>query len=209
MCGIAGVVGPKDSRADVAAVKKMTAVLARRGPDDEGIRAWDGAVLGHRRLAIFDLSAAGNQTMLTPDGAVGVVFNGAIYNFRELRDELTASGYKFVSQTDTEVLLHGYLSWGIDRLVGRLRGMFAFGLWDDRTRKLYLVRDRVGVKPLVYAVRGSAIAFASTVRALASAGFANELDEDSVREAQLWYLVVLESWLRHERGLVVNRQAIA
>jgi asparagine synthase (glutamine-hydrolysing) len=182
MCGIAGVIGAKDSGAASASVKTMMAVLARRGPDSEGIASWDGAVLGHRRLAIFDLSDAGKQPMVTLDGTVGVVFNGAIYNFRELRDELLASGYKFASHTDTEVLLHGYVSWGLDRLVHRLRGMFAFALWDDRTRRLYLVRDRLGVKPLVYTVQQGAIAFASTVRALSVSGLTGDLDEDSVRE---------------------------
>src|SRR5262245_20917791 len=108
MCGIAGVVGLKDPEVGLATVRHMISILARRGPDGEGIKCWDGAILGHRRLAIFDLSAAGSQPMVTPDGLVGVVFNGAIYNYRELRDELRASGYSFVSQTDTEVLLHGY-----------------------------------------------------------------------------------------------------
>jgi asparagine synthase (glutamine-hydrolysing) len=182
MCGIAGVVGLKDSRAAFAAVKRMTTALAKRGPDGEGSSSWPGTVFGHRRLAIFDLSEAGRQPMLTPDGEAGVVFNGAIYNFRELRAELLASGLQFVSQTDTEVLLQGYRRWGLDGLVHRLRGMFAFALWDNRAHRLYLVRDRLGVKPLIYAVRDGAIAFASTVRGLAMAGFAGELDPDSIRE---------------------------
>ena len=182
MCAIAGVVGFKDSQGAGIAVKKMVAALARRGPDGEGIFAWEGATFGHRRLAIFDLSAAGRQPMLTPDGAVGTVFNGAIYNFRELRDELIAHGYNFASQTDTEVLLHGYVQWGIDELVRRLRGMFAFALWDSKNRRCYLVRDRLGVKPLVYVARAGALAFASTVRGLTLAGFADELNGESVRE---------------------------
>src|SRR5262249_31799766 len=152
-------------------LRRMTGSLARRGPDGEGAMYWDSAVFGHRRLAIFDLTDAGRQPMATPDGRVGVVFNGAIYNYLELRDELRASGYSFVSQTDTEVLLHGYSRWGLDELVYRLRGMFAFALWDDQARKLYLVRDRLGVKPLVYAVKDGVFAFASTVRALSRAGY--------------------------------------
>ena len=111
-----------------------------------------------------------------------MVFNGAIYNFHDLRDELIGRGCSFVSDTDTEVLLHGYREWGIDGLVQRLRGMFAFALWDDRAQRLLLVRDRLGVKPLVYARNGRSIAFASTVRALRSSGFAGELDADAVVE---------------------------
>ncbi|HEV7843286.1 MAG TPA: asparagine synthase (glutamine-hydrolyzing), partial [Pyrinomonadaceae bacterium] len=118
----------------------------------------------------------------SPDGAVGVVFNGAIYNFQELRRELATRGFRFKSNTDTEVLVHGYREWGIDGLVRRLRGMFAFGLWDEPKRKLFLVRDRLGVKPLVYSMRGSEIAFASTVRALCSSRFAGEMDEAAVAE---------------------------
>jgi asparagine synthase (glutamine-hydrolysing) len=180
MCAIAGVVGSKDPQVGVTAVEKMLSILARRGPDGEGVKSWEGVTFGHRRLAIFDLSAAGSQPMVTPDEAVGVVFNGAIYNYRELRDELRLNGYSFRSSTDTEVLLHGYLEWGLDRLVGRLRGMFAFALWDDRVRKLYLVRDRLGVKPLVYAATQQALAFASTVRGLLVAGYSGDLDEEAV-----------------------------
>ena len=159
----------------------MTCALARRGPDGEGLEAWPACVLGHRRLAIFDLSAAGRQPMRTPDAQVGVTFNGAIYNFRALRRELEARGVSFHSQTDTEVLIEGYRAWGIDELVKRLRGMFAFGLWDERAQKLFLVRDRLGVKPLIYtSTPDNRIAFASTVRALKSAGLVGELDEQAV-----------------------------
>jgi asparagine synthase (glutamine-hydrolysing) len=181
MCGIAGIAGIEDTRGARDAVRLMTCALARRGPDGEGSETWRTCVLGHRRLAIFDLSAAGHQPMLSRDGAVGVTFNGAIYNFRELRRELEARGTRFHSQTDTEVLVEGYRAWGIDKLVERLRGMFAFGLWDDHARKLFLVRDRLGVKPLVYATtHGGGIAFASNVRALKRARLVGEIDEQSV-----------------------------
>lgn len=182
MCGIAGLIGPVRGARAHDAVRGMVGALARRGPDGEGIEAWDGAVLGHRRLAIFDLSAAGRQPMVSPDRGVGVVFNGAIYNFRELRTDLKSRGYAFRSNTDTEVLVHGYRAWGIDGLVGRLKGMFAFGLWDDTDRKLFLVRDRLGVKPLAYALRDGQIAFASTVRALRHGGLAEDIDEEAVLE---------------------------
>src|SRR5688500_4621811 len=150
MCGIAGLVSPADPLTNELAVRRMTASLARRGPDSEGIEAWDGVVLGHRRLSILDLSDAGRQPMLSLDRSVGVVFNGAIYNFKALRSELQSRGFRFRTSTDTEVLVHGYRAWGIDGLLQRIRGMYAFGIWDNRARKLFLVRDRLGVKPLVY-----------------------------------------------------------
>lgn len=182
MCGIAGLVGFGEGRAALERVHRMVRALERRGPDGEGFEVWPEAVLGHRRLAIFDLSNAGRQPMLSTDKAVGVVFNGAIYNWRALRLELEALGYAFRSQTDTEVLIHGYREWGIDGLVGRLRGMFAFGLWDDCERKLFLVRDRLGVKPLLYSVNDNRIAFASTARALKAGIFGSEIDEQAVAE---------------------------
>ncbi|HEY0100191.1 MAG TPA: asparagine synthase (glutamine-hydrolyzing) [Pyrinomonadaceae bacterium] len=186
MCGIAGLVIAQDSRAAAGddAVARMIRSLARRGPDGEGVERWPhGSALGHRRLAIFDLSEAGRQPMLSKDGTVGLVFNGAIYNFRELRAELEARGCRFVSQTDTEVLVEGYREWGIDALVGRLHGMFAFGLWDERAQKLFLVRDRLGVKPLVYAsAPGGRLAFASNVRALRAAGMTGEIDAEAMVE---------------------------
>jgi asparagine synthase (glutamine-hydrolysing) len=182
MCGIAGIAGAFDPEWAKAAVGKMTRELAHRGPDAEGVYAWDGAVLGHRRLSIFDLSDAGRQPMVSSDGAVGVVFNGAIYNFLELRAELESRGCTFRSRTDTETLLHGYREWGIDRLVSRLRGMFAIGLWDQRAGRLFLVRDRLGVKPLVYVPLPGGIAFASTVRALRATGHCDAVDEQAMVE---------------------------
>lgn len=182
MCGIAGFVSTEKIDNAEQRVAAMVQSLARRGPDGAGVENWHRAALGHRRLSIFDLSEAGRQPMTSPDGIVGVVFNGAIYNFRELRVELEARGYSFRSNTDTEVLIHGYRAWGLDKLVARLRGMFAFGLWDDSSGQLFLVRDRLGVKPLVYAVRDGQLAFASTVRALRAGGFVEEIDEQSVAE---------------------------
>ncbi|MDQ1525037.1 MAG: hypothetical protein QOE47_2961 [Pyrinomonadaceae bacterium] len=162
----------------------MIRALARRGPDGAGLESWPhGTALGHRRLAIFDLSEAGRQPMLSEDGSVGIVFNGAIYNFRELRAELETRGHRFHSQTDTEVLVEGYREWGMDALVSRLHGMFAFGLWDERAQKLFLVRDRLGVKPLVYAKAADGrLAFASNVRALRAAGMLGEIDAASIVE---------------------------
>ncbi len=185
MGGIAGFIGEANTNAARVAVGRMIGALARRGPDGEGIQVWPNAALGHRRLAIFDLSNAGRQPMLSPDGEVGVVFNGAIYNFPDLRRELLDSGHEFRSQTDTEVLINGYLEWGLDAMVKRLKGMFAFGLWDNRARKFFLVRDRLGVKPLLYAYRNGQLAFASTARALRAAGLAGlaeEIDDQALAE---------------------------
>jgi len=182
MCGIAGLVGVTDRDTAKHRVRQMMSTLTRRGPDGEGLKSWASAVLGHRRLAIFDLSESGAQPMLSPDSSVGIVFNGAIYNFRELRSELETQGYHFKSHTDTEVLLHGYDFWGLDKLLEKIRGMFAIALWDDRKRTLFLVRDRLGVKPLIYTVQNGHIAFASTVRALRAAGFVDQIDDLAVAE---------------------------
>jgi asparagine synthase (glutamine-hydrolysing) len=149
---------------------------SRRGPDDAGVHSWSEATLGHRRLSIFDLSNAGHQPMVSPNGQVGVVFNGAIYNFRELRTELERAGYRFRSRTDTEVIVHGYAEWGVVELAKRLHGMFAIAIYDATTETLHLVRDRIGVKPLVYVERDGGIWFASTARALRVADVVSEVD---------------------------------
>jgi asparagine synthase (glutamine-hydrolysing) len=182
MCGIAGYVTGKPAEIAESAVRRMMGAMPRRGPDSEGLNAWPGAVLGHKRLAIIDLSPGGHQPMLSEDGNTGVVFNGCIFNFREIRAELEGLGQRFRSQCDTEVLLRGYREWGIDALVERLHGMFAFAVWDYPRRRLTLARDRLGVKPLVYAARDGEIAFASTVRALRSAGFGDAMDPQAVLE---------------------------
>ena len=186
MCGIAGFVssltrGTK-TLDPASPTRLMMAAMARRGPDAQGLERWPGAALGHRRLAILDLSPGGNQPMLSDDGQTGVVFNGCIYNFQELRRELELGGEKFRSHCDTEVLLHGYRSWGIDRLVSRLHGMFAFGIWDNARRRLILVRDRLGVKPLVYWTGNGAVAFASTIAALQAADLGGGIDPHAVIE---------------------------
>ncbi|MFY9724699.1 MAG: asparagine synthase (glutamine-hydrolyzing) [Bryobacteraceae bacterium] len=182
MCGIAGYASMVCPQATEPAVRAMVRALARRGPDSEGVEHWDCATLGHRRLAILDLSEAGSQPMLSDDRQVGVVFNGCIYNFRELRRELESRGNRFRSDCDTEVLLHGYREWGIDALVSRLRGMFAFAVWDNPRRVLTLARDRLGVKPLVFCTRQGEIAFASTITALRSADLGGGIDPQAVLE---------------------------
>ncbi len=182
MCGIAGFVGEFETHYGEQVVRCMTQSMALRGPDAEGLESWPGATFGHRRLSIFDLSDLGKQPMLSPDRQIGVVFNGAIYNFHELRLELEAAGYQFRSRTDTEILVHGYRHWGIHKMIPKLRGMFAIGIWDAPNRKTFLFRDRLGVKPLLYTVNDGKLAFASTARALRDAGFAPTIDENGITE---------------------------
>jgi asparagine synthase (glutamine-hydrolysing) len=182
MCGLAGVIGDADKERSRAIVSTMMSSLRRRGPDGEGLEQWPRATLGHRRLSIFDLTPAGRQPMLSADGQVGLIFNGAIYNFLELRSELEQCGGRFRSRTDTEVLLQGYASWGVDKLVARLRGMFAIAIWDNQKQQLYLIRDRLGVKPLLYHIHHGVLAFASTARALHQGGITRELDSTALAE---------------------------
>jgi asparagine synthase (glutamine-hydrolysing) len=189
MCGIAGLVARPHVEPDEHRVAAMVDALARRGPDGHGLHRWGSAVLGHRRLAILDLSERGRQPMLSDDGAIGVVFNGAIYNYRDLRAELQRMGCRFRSTTDTEVLLHGYRAWGVDALVARLAGMFAFAIWDDHERQLFLVRDRLGVKPLAFSCNCDSIAFASTVGSLRAGGFGGELDAQALADYLEWGVV--------------------
>jgi asparagine synthase (glutamine-hydrolysing) len=163
MCGIAGLAAPGGLTAED--VTPLVATLVHRGPDAHGIWSDGLCALGHRRLAIIDVSAAGRQPLASADGAVQVVFNGEIYNYRELRDELTACGHRFRTRTDTEVIVEAYREWGTG-VVSRLDGMFAFGLWDARARRLMLARDRVGKKPLYYAWHGDRFLFASELQAL-------------------------------------------
>jgi asparagine synthase (glutamine-hydrolysing) len=145
----------------------MLATLAARGPDGEGTQALAGGrvALGHRRLSIIDLSEHGAQPMANEDGSVWLSFNGEIYNFRELRKQLELEGHRFRSASDSEVILHAYEEWG-DACVERLRGIFAFGLWDERRQRLLLARDRLGVKPLYYWPHDDGIVFASQPRAI-------------------------------------------
>ncbi|MBK9063686.1 MAG: asparagine synthase (glutamine-hydrolyzing) [Acidobacteria bacterium] len=181
MCGIAGSarrLGPVDP----GAVRAMRDAMAHRGPDDSG--EWFSADrrvgLGHRRLAIIDLGPGGHQPMVDPGTGAVISFNGEIYNYRELRDELLTLGDRFVTNSDTEVLLAAYRRWGADCL-SRLNGMFAFGIFDPRDEALLLARDRAGEKPLVYRLEGGALAFASELKALLAApGAPRRLDPESL-----------------------------
>jgi len=165
MCGIAGHLS-FGAPPDEALVAQMACRLSHRGPDGSGVAVHGPVAFGHRRLAIIDLSPAASQPMFDTTGQFWIVFNGEIYNYRELRAELVSAGARFKTQSDTEVILEAYKQWGADCLI-RLNGMFAFALWDDRARTLLLARDRLGKKPLYYHVRrDGGIVFASEIKAI-------------------------------------------
>jgi len=169
MCGIAGIFRADKGTVNelhLAQVKRMVSHLEVRGPDDQGISRGGSSVLGHRRLAILDLSAAGHQPMRLTNGPTEVVYNGEIYNFRELRRELQQHDCAFRSESDTEVLLHGERVWGLDGLLERVRGMYAFALVNHETGRIVLARDPMGKKPLFYAVGEGTLYFASSALAL-------------------------------------------
>ena len=170
MCGIAGIVRTRGgSEGARLGVQQMCSQMSRRGPDAEGIWEGDGAVLGHRRLAILDLDTRANQPMASNEGRYLIVFNGEIYNFRELRRPLEAEGLVFHTTSDTEVLLALFAREG-ERMLPRLRGMFAFAIWDTHLQELFLARDPYGIKPLYYSATKSCFIFASQVKALLASG---------------------------------------
>ena len=174
MCGIAGIVDAgRGGLAEESILRRMCDVIAHRGPDDEGFYVSGGVGLGMRRLSIIDLST-GHQPISNEDGTVWIVFNGEIYNFIELRDELRARGHVFRTNTDTEAIVHLYEAFGSD-CVRRLRGMFAFAIYDVRNKSLLLARDRLGKKPLHYAFHGERLLFGSEIKSLLEA--ASELAE--------------------------------
>lgn len=165
MCGICGIFNLNGDPVEHRHIKAMADSLAHRGPDDEGIFIDVNIALGHRRLAVLDVSPAGHQPMTTADGQIVIVYNGEIYNFLEIRRELEGLGYHFKSRGDTEVLLNAYNEWGID-VVQRLNGMFAFAIWDGRTKTLYLARDRFGIKPLYWTKIGDTFLFGSEIKSI-------------------------------------------
>jgi asparagine synthase (glutamine-hydrolysing) len=182
MCGIAGIFNLNGEPVSPVTLRKMTDAIAHRGPDGEGFYIDSFLGLGHRRLAIIDLSPAGHQPMMSSDGQYITSYNGEIYNFQELRAELQARGYHFRSRSDTEVLLYSYIEWG-EECVGRFNGMFAFALWDRTRQELFLARDRYGIKPLYYSLQGNAFLFGSEVKAiLAHPAYQVDLDKEALLE---------------------------
>ena len=187
MCGVCGHVRLNHQPVEEQSIRAMCAAIALRGPDDAGVRThaeggpgirWG---LGHQRLSILDLSCAAHQPMANEDGTIWLTYNGEIYNYPELRRELELKGHRFRSDADTEVLIHLYEEEGVES-VRRLNGMFAFGLWDEKRQRLWLCRDRLGIKPLVYSWDGSRLLFASEIKALLVDPAVNrELDREALR----------------------------
>ena len=183
MCGISGLfdtLGTRDFARDLAT--RINNIQAHRGPDEDDVHLEPGLALGHRRLSVIDL-ATGKQPLFNEDGSVGIVFNGEIYNYRELVPELKALGYRFRTRSDTEVIVHAWQAWG-EACLHRLRGMFAFALWDRKQQTLFLARDRMGVKPMHYAwLPDGSFIFGSELKVLtAHPGFARDIDPLAVED---------------------------
>jgi asparagine synthase (glutamine-hydrolysing) len=169
MCGITGIVASDGLRPDDRErVLRMRDIIAHRGPDDTGLYVDDRAALGHRRLSIVDL-AAGHQPLANEDQTVWIVFNGEIYNHRQVREQLESAGHRYATRSDTETIVHAYEQWG-DAAVEHLRGMFAFAIWDTANRRLLLARDRLGVKPLYWAKAGDRLLFGSEIKTILESG---------------------------------------
>lgn len=187
MCGINGILGLKDSAFAKGKVQAMNIAMKHRGPDDEGLFVNEEIVLGHRRLSIIDLSAAGHQPMSSYDGRFQIVYNGELYNFKELKFELTRvisgsnqQAYFFQTNTDTEVIIAAYARWG-EECVNHFNGMYAFAIWDNLKKELFIARDRLGIKPLYYFYTNNILAFSSEIRSLlASELIPRKLDENSL-----------------------------
>jgi len=191
MCGVVGLVrtgGSPLGEAELALVRRMNAAQRHRGPDDEGVTLAGDAVLGSTRLAILDLGPAGHMPMASEDGRAWIAYNGEVYNHAALRAELEAEGHRFRSRTDTEVVLAALRAWGAGCL-SRLRGMFAFALWDEGRRELLLARDRLGIKPLYWAQVAGRLLFASEIKALSAALERPTLDVHALLEWSLYQTV--------------------
>lgn len=203
MCGIAGIIhfeGLQD--ASNKTVQSMLDVLRHRGPDGEGLYCDRQLAFGHRRLAILDLSDNGKQPFISRDGRFVITYNGEIFNYKELRSELEMLGYIFHSETDTEVLLYMYEQYG-ENALDRLNGMFAFAVWDKHRQKLFIGRDRVGIKPLYYAIYKDTLYFASEPKAIFTAGVPADLNEDAFTELLLFrYIAGEQTTFQHIRRLL-------
>ncbi|MEY4504007.1 MAG: Asparagine synthetase, partial [Pseudomonadota bacterium] len=177
MCGIVGFLGEhKDAK---SIIENMTNALIHRGPDEQGIYSKGMAHLGHTRLSVIDL-AAGAQPLENEDGTIWTVFNGEIYNYKELRAELLALGHIFKTNTDTEVIIHGYEEYG-ENIVNRLRGMFAFAIWSEKENRLFVTRDPFGIKPFYYSLTDKFFVFASELKAIMKFdGVSKEIDLESI-----------------------------
>jgi len=182
MCGINGILHlQSQKKIDERVLTRMRESLEHRGPDDKGLFVQDNIGLGHRRLSIIDVSAAGHQPFSSDDGRYVMVFNGEIYNYKDFQPELKAKGHEVRTGSDTEVLLKLFALYGLEMLC-RLNGMFAFAVWDKAEKKLTVVRDRMGVKPLYYSFHNETFYFASEQKALFTAGVPLRIAQDGLEE---------------------------
>src|SRR5438105_7049525 len=188
MCGIAGFIDVQRSRDDAEQlIDRMCQIIRHRGPDDQGTWVGDGAALGMRRLSIIDL-AGGHQPIFNEDQSILVVFNGEIYNYRELQQELEERGHHFATKSDTETIVHAYEEYG-DDCVKHLRGMFTFALWDRKRQRLLAARDRFGKKPLNYYWDGQRLIFGSEIKSLLEAGIPRTINHSALDEYLLYRYV--------------------
>ena len=186
MCGIAGIYNLNGDRINKDLIKNVVRYIAHRGPDDEGVFCEENIALGHRRLSIIDLSEAGHQPMYSDEGRYVIVYNGEVYNFKELRSLLEKRGCRFKSHSDTEVILKAYIEWG-DSAFALFNGMFAFAIFDRRERTLLIVRDRFGIKPLYYFHDGIRFVFASEIKSILATGFSNNKVNNQALSEYIWY----------------------
>jgi asparagine synthase (glutamine-hydrolysing) len=183
MCGIVGIWNYDGQPVDERRLIEARDTMIKRGPDDSGLWVAKNIGFAHRRLSIIDLSSGGHQPMVSKDGSTAIVFNGEIYNFKDVRDDLEKDNVKFSSKSDTEVLLEGYMKWGPAKLFRRCRGMWAIAIWDGRSRKIVLARDRFGKKPLFFKNDSKKLIFASTLNAVRNlSSNENEIDEEALDE---------------------------
>jgi asparagine synthase (glutamine-hydrolysing) len=171
MCGICGIYGLEQIESPETLIHRMNQKMEHRGPDASGSFVHENVALGHRRLSIIDLNSVANQPMHSTDGELTLVFNGEIYNYREIKSQI--DNYTFITNSDSEVILAAYQKWGINA-IQRFNGMFAFALWDNRKKQLFVVRDRLGIKPLYYSQQNHSLVFASEIRALLASGLVNK-----------------------------------
>lgn len=202
MCGIVGLINLNGDSISPVLLQRMTDAIAHRGPDGEGHWIEQNVGIGHRRLAVIDLSSAGHQPMLSSDGRWILTYNGEIYNFRELRVELEALGHRFHSDTDSEVVLYSVAQWGPDAF-SRFNGMFACAVWDRQERRLLLARDRYGIKPLYYSSQGNQFAFASESKAITSnKSFRRELNKEALVEYFTFQNILTDQTLMKDINLL-------
>lgn len=208
MCGISGFLHYDKSRpVSLSALQRMSEAVKHRGPDGQGLYAKGNLAMAHQRLAIIDLSS-GDQPMFNEDKSIVIIFNGEIYNYLELRDELKLLGHRFITKSDTEVLIHAYEEWGVG-LHNKLNGMWAFAIWDDREKILLLSRDRVGEKPLHYAQYNDTLLFASEIKSILAYGFPREANMEMLEiYLSLGYIPAPFSFIKNIKKLMPGHYAI-